>query len=84
MDEVVESLSGEVLRILALLLNVEASRNDDGVRGALEIDGDLRFDGSRLAVDALLNFIGSLPGGDRTAGQRDLSLGRALPPLGAR
>ena len=63
---------------------MDASLREDGVRGALEKDGERMLEGSRLTVEALLNFIGSPAGGDNTAGQRDLSVGNALPPDGAR
>lgn len=41
----VESLSGDVLR--PIVSNVEVSRKEDGVNGALEVEGERKKLGSR-------------------------------------
>lgn len=87
MEEVVESESGDDLRGLAPLLMTDDSRKEEGVSGALLFRGGDRIeDGSRLPLvdtEVLRSFIGSPPGGDRTAGHNDLSSGN-LAPVGSR
>lgn len=83
-----ESESGEGLRGLLPLPMMDDSRSDEGVKGALfDMGGDRMEEGSRLALvdtDVRLSFIGSPPGGESTAGHKDLSSGRARPILGSR
>lgn len=79
--DVVESLSGDVLRVPS---KVDVSRSEDGVSGALDVEGERKKLGSRYDMEGRRSLSVSPPGGDRTAGQSDLSLGNARPWVGSR